>query len=305
MRETIPVTEVMVTDVTTATPDSTVTEAAETISDRDVSSIVVVDEDTPVGIVTEGDFARQLCDREDLGHARLEDVMSTPLSTVGPDATVTEAAERLRSIDAEHLPVVDDDLRGIVTAAELSYFIPQLLRPPVTHESEPPKRVVRTDTQYERDDWTFEYHGTDETTVSVGDVATFSKAITEADVESFADVTGDTNRLHLEEPYAAETRFGRRIAHGVLALGLVSAALARLPGLTIYLSQEVSFRAPIDVGERVRARCEIVDDLGDSTYRVETTVLDEGDTTVLEGEAVVLVDELPPESVLEVEETPT
>ncbi|WIV67088.1 CBS domain-containing protein [Natrialbaceae archaeon AArc-T1-2] len=300
MHDTIPVTEVMVTDVTTAPPDSTVTEAAERIRDRDVSSIVVVREGAPVGIVTEGDFARQLCDRRDLGDARLEDVMSAPLTTIEPDAAVSDAADRLRTSDVEHLPIVDDgDLVGIVTAAELSYFIPQLLRPPITHESEPPKRVVRTDTQYERDDWTFEYHGADETTVSVGDVATFSKTVTEADVESFADVTGDTNRLHLEEPYAAETRFGRRIAHGVLALGLVSASLARLPGLTIYLSQEVSFRAPIDVDERVTARCEIVDDLGESKFRVATAVVDSDGAELLEGEAVVLVDDLPPADVLE------
>ena len=307
MHETIPVSEIMVTDVATAAPAETAAEAARTVRDRDVGSVVVVDEEVPVGILTEGDFARHLCERHDLGHVELEAVMSTPLVTVEPDASIVEAAERLRRHEFKHLPVVDDEadgagaLRGIVTTSELTYYIPQLMHPPATHDREPRRLTVRTDTQYERDDWAFEYHGADETQVSVGDVAVFSKPLSEADVESFAEVSGDTNRLHLEEPYAAKTRFGRRIVHGVLGVGLISAALARLPGLSIYLSQEISFRGPVGVGERATARCEIVDDLGGSRFRVQTTVLDENEEPVLEGEAVVLVDELPPAEALEEE----
>lgn len=135
--------------------------------------------------------------------------------------------------------------------------------------------------------------------MAVGDVARFSRPITSGDVEAFAEVTGDTNRLHLDESYAAETRFGKRITHGVLANGLISAALARLPGLTIYLSQESSFLAPLPIGDRATATCEIIESLGDEKYRIETIVEDASGTTVLEGDAVVLVDELPPEDALE------
>ena len=300
----ISVTEIMVEDVATVTPETTAADASRTIRDRNIGSVVVVRGDEPVGIVTEGDFARNLCDHHNLGHVALEEIMSTPLTTVGPGASVLEAAEMLRSESIKHLPVVDDEvLVGIVTTSELSYYIPQLVHPSVTHEPEPPRLTVRTDTQYEREGWEFEYHGADETTVSVGDVAEFSKQITAADVEAFADASGDTNRLHLETEYAAETRFGEPIAHGVLVVGLISAALARLPGLTIYLSQEISFRGPVSVGEQATARCEIIDDLGDSKFRVETSVLDGEGTPVLKGEAVVLIEELPPERVLETEPT--
>ena len=307
MHEKITVTEIMVEDVATVTPDMTAAEASRTIRDRDIGSVVVVRNGSPVGIVTEGDFARHLCDRHDLGHVELEEIMSTPLTTVGPDVSLLEAADVLRGESIKHLPIAEgnggETLLGIVTATELSYYIPQLVHPPVAHEPEPPVRTVRSDTQYERDDWDFEYHGADETTVSVGDVAVFSKRLSETDVERFADVSGDTNRLHLETEYAAHTRFEAPIVHGVLAIGLISAALARLPGLTIYLSQEISFRGPISVGDRATARCEIIDGLGDSKFRVETSVHDEDGTSALEGEAVVLIDELPPERVLENEPT--
>ncbi len=299
MHDTIPVTEIMVEDVVTAPPDATATEAATLMRGEGVSSVVVVRDGEPVGIVTEGDFATELCERTDLGHLELSAVMSTPLTSIAPTASIVDAVALLRSSEIEHLPVVEDGgdhgtLVGILTTTELSYYVPHLAHRAGHHEPEPARRRVRSDTLYERDDWEFEYRGADESTVSVGDTARFSKALSEDDVEAFAEVTGDTNRVHLDAGYAAETRFGERIVHGVLANGLVSAALARLPGLTIYLSQESSFRAPLSIDERATAVCEVVEDLGRAKYRIETTVLDGDDTTVLEGDAVVLVDELPP-----------
>lgn len=314
MHRTIPVSEIMVTDVVTARPDATVADAATLMRDNRVSSVVVVRDDRPIGIITEGDFATCLCDRQDLRGVELANVMARPLETIAADASIVDAVERLRAAGLEHLPVVEPDdgsgtdesgadgdgeLAGILTTTELSYFVPHLLRHVGGADARPPKRRVRTDTQYERDDWEFDYHGEDESTVSVGDVATFSKSLSAEDIEDFAEVTGDTNRLHLDPEYAAETRFGEPIVHGVLANGLISAALARLPGLTIYLSQESSFLAPISVGDRATAVCEVTDDLGRSKYRIETTVRDGSDEVVLEGDAVVLIDELPPESVLE------
>ncbi|MBZ6495346.1 CBS domain-containing protein [Natrinema longum] len=315
MHDTIPVTEIMIEDVVTASPDTTVTEAATVLRDESVSSVLVVRDGDPVGIVTEGDFATHLCDRRDLGHHELSAVMSTPLTTIEPTASIVDAVELCRSADIEHLPVVssDDrtteadesattsdqregatDLLGIVTTIELSYYVPQLVHRPTEPREQPPRRQVRSDTLYERDDWEFEYRGEDESTVSVGDSARFSKLVSEDDVEAFAAATGDTNRVHLDGAYAAETRFGERIVHGVLANGLISAALARLPGLTIYLSQESSFRAPLAIGEQVTAVCEVVEALGGEKYRIETTVSDGDGTVVLEGDAVVLVDPLPP-----------
>lgn len=147
---------------------------------------------------------------------------------------------------------------------------------------------------FENGDWSFEQDVADVDDLAVGDSVTFTKRISEEDVERFAAVSGDTNRLHLDDEFAEESRFGGRIAHGTLVSGLISAALARLPGLTIYLSQDLEFRGPVEVGDRVSAIVEIVEDLGDGQFRLSTTIEDaESGTTVIDGEAVVLIDELP------------
>ena len=85
--------------------------------------------------------------------------------------------------------------------------------------------------------------------------ATFSKTITEADIVLFAGVSGDNNALHINEEFAATTRFGGRIAHGFLTASVISAAVAnRLPGPgSIYLSQQLNFRAPVRIGQTVHA----------------------------------------------------
>ncbi len=129
--------------------------------------------------------------------------------------------------------------------------------------------------------------------LDIGDYVRFSKAITDEDVVTFAGVSGDTNRLHLDDEFAARTRFGDRIAHGTLVSGLVSAALARLPGLTIYLSQDLEFLRPVDIGDRLTAVVEIVEDIGNGRYRLTTVVEGESGEPVVDGEAVVVIDEPP------------
>ena len=147
---------------------------------------------------------------------------------------------------------------------------------------------------YSTFDWEFERTVDDPDHISVGDTVTFEKVLSDEDVRAFASVSGDTNRLHLDDAFAEHTRFGGRIVHGTLVSGLISAALARLPGLTIYLSQDLEFRRPVGIGDRVSARVEIVEDLGNDQYRLETVIRDEDDdATVIDGEAVVLIDEMP------------
>jgi acyl dehydratase len=132
------------------------------------------------------------------------------------------------------------------------------------------------------------------TAITVGDVVSFEKTIDEDDVRAFARASGDTNRLHLDDAFAAETRFGGRIAHGTLVSGLISAALARLPGLTIYLGQDLEFQGPVKIGDRISAKVEVLEDLGNRQYRLSTVVHDESvDEPVVDGEAVVLIDDLP------------
>jgi acyl dehydratase len=125
--------------------------------------------------------------------------------------------------------------------------------------------------------------------VAVGDTITFTKTIHDEDVTRFAASSGDTNPLHLDEEFAEETRFNGRIAHGILVSGLISAALARLPGDVVYLSQDLEFLAPVEIGDRVTAECTIAEDLGNNQYRLMTTVTDGDDETVIDGEAVVLI----------------
>lgn len=132
--------------------------------------------------------------------------------------------------------------------------------------------------------------------ISVGDDVTFSKPITDADVRSFAEASGDTNRLHLDEEYAEGTRFGGRIAHGTLVTGLISAALALLPGTVVYLSQETSFREPVPLGETLTATCRVVEEIDRDRYRLATTILNRDGDCVIDGEATILVDPLPGES---------
>lgn len=143
-------------------------------------------------------------------------------------------------------------------------------------------------------EWEVELHATGDGP-EVGDHIRFTKTLTDEDVDRFAAATGDTNPLHLDSEWADETRFNGRIVHGTLAAGLISAALARLPGSVIYLSQDVEFQAPVRLGDRLTADAEVVEALGDDRFRLRTRVLrtaDEGET-IIDGEAVVLIDESP------------
>jgi acyl dehydratase len=146
---------------------------------------------------------------------------------------------------------------------------------------------------YREPDWEFEGDVETVEDLEVGNRVTFTKEITDADVRSFARASGDTNRLHLDAGFAADSRFGERIVHGTLIGGLISAALARLPLMTIYLSQDLEFRRPAKIGEELTAVCEIVEDLGDHKYRLSTRVTNADGETVIDGEAVVLIDDLP------------
>ncbi|MGQ3412336.1 MaoC family dehydratase [Natrinema sp. LN54] len=140
--------------------------------------------------------------------------------------------------------------------------------------------------------WVMERSTDDYDSLGVGDYVRFSKPIADTDVTAFAQVSGDTNRLHLEAEFAEATQFEGRIAHGTLVAGTISAALARLPGVTVYLSQDLEFTGPVRIGETVTAECEIIEDLGGDRYRLHTTVVGEGEETVIDGEAVVIINEM-------------
>jgi 3-hydroxybutyryl-CoA dehydratase len=129
----------------------------------------------------------------------------------------------------------------------------------------------------------------------VGDAATRSRTITDEDIRAFAELSGDYNPVHLDDEYAAGTRFGRRIAHGMIAASLISAALANeLPGPgSVYLSQTLRFTAPVFPGDTVTARVEVTKVREDKpVVTLETVCTNERGERLIEGEAVVLLTEV-------------
>lgn len=154
--------------------------------------------------------------------------------------------------------------------------------------------VERIEPAEDLPEWHAETTAEDPADLSVGDRFEFTKTLSDNDVRQFAAVSGDTNPLHLDDEYAKKTRFGGRIAHGTLVGGLISAALARMPGLVVYLSQDLEFHNPVRIDDRLTAECEIVEDLGHNQYRLTTRVLDDEDV-IIDGEAVVLIDDAPEE----------
>ena len=125
-----------------------------------------------------------------------------------------------------------------------------------------------------------------------GAIATRSLEINDETIRAFADVTGDTNPVHLDDEYAAGTRFGRRIAHGMIAAGLISATLANdMPGPgTVYLNQSLKFKLTVFPGDTITATVEVVKVREDKPIVTLSTVCtNQDDKVVLEGEAVVLL----------------
>jgi 3-hydroxybutyryl-CoA dehydratase len=127
--------------------------------------------------------------------------------------------------------------------------------------------------------------------LSVGQSAEITRVVGAADIDAFAEVSGDINPVHLDEAYAKTTTFGGRIAHGMLSAAYISAVLgARLPGPgAIYLSQSLRFRRPVKIGDPVTARVTVKAlDAGKSHATLETVCQVNG-KTVVDGEAVVMV----------------
>ena len=125
---------------------------------------------------------------------------------------------------------------------------------------------------------------------TVGQSAEMTKIITEEDVFLFAGITGDRNPVHISKEFAAKTRFGERIAHGMLTAGLISAVIGmKLPGPgCLYVSQTLSFLAPVKIGDEITARAEIVEVIREKRLRLRTECINQRKEVVLEGEAIIV-----------------
>jgi 3-hydroxybutyryl-CoA dehydratase len=127
--------------------------------------------------------------------------------------------------------------------------------------------------------------------LSVGQTAQISKEITAADISLFAAVTGDFNPVHFDPAYAAGTFFKERIAHGMIAAGLISGVIGmKLPGPgTVYVQQTLNFLAPIRINDVVTVKVEVIELLEKNRVRLRTTVVNKDGVTAVDGEALVAV----------------
>ena len=127
--------------------------------------------------------------------------------------------------------------------------------------------------------------------LQVGETAAFAKTVTETDVYLYAGVSGDFNPAHVNEVYSSNTFFKGRIAHGMLSAGFISATLANQllgPG-SIYLKQDLSFRAPVRIGDTITAQVEVLElQVEKNRVRMKTTCTNQEGTVVLDGEALVM-----------------
>lgn len=126
----------------------------------------------------------------------------------------------------------------------------------------------------------------------VGDHASLTKTYSEEDVRGFSELSLDKNPLHLDVAYAAESIFGQRIVHGMLVASLFSALLGTvLPGQgSIYLGQNLNFKAPIYLGDTITATVEIITIRPDKPIiTLKTTAVNGDGIMVIDGEAVIKV----------------
>lgn len=127
--------------------------------------------------------------------------------------------------------------------------------------------------------------------LTVGEQHCFSRSVTQADIQTFADLSGDHNPVHLDPDYAAGTAFGGVIAHGMLSAALISGVLGmEFPGRgTVYLEQNLRFRAPVRPGDQVDIQLEVLELLPEKRrVRVSTTCLVAG-KKVVTGDALLML----------------
>lgn len=130
--------------------------------------------------------------------------------------------------------------------------------------------------------------------IAVGDQASFSKTITEADIHSFSAVSADFNPIHVDEVYATTSALGKkmggRIAQGMLSASMFSTLVGMyLPGKgALYVSQTCNFKRPVKIGDTLRAECVVLEKMEKNRVRMTTRCVNQHGDVVVEGEAVAI-----------------
>lgn len=130
--------------------------------------------------------------------------------------------------------------------------------------------------------------------VNVGFRLENERVITEDDINLFADVSGDHNPVHLDDEFAKKTFFNGRIAHGAFSQALLSAVMAKLPGLVIFHSQTIKFLNPVRVGDKISVIAEVIEINKDNgTVILKNMCTNQNGKKVVEGESKVRIFESP------------
>ncbi|MDQ0213985.1 3-hydroxybutyryl-CoA dehydratase [Oikeobacillus pervagus] len=127
--------------------------------------------------------------------------------------------------------------------------------------------------------------------IKVGDQASVTKTVSEADIYQFAGITGDFNPIHVDKEFAKDTVFKERIAHGILTGGFISTVIGmKLPGKnSIYLSQNFNFKAPVKIGDTVKAEVTVLEKIDKKKIiLLETIVRNQHGEVVIDGGATVM-----------------
>jgi acyl dehydratase len=126
--------------------------------------------------------------------------------------------------------------------------------------------------------------------IEVGQTASLKRVLSQEDVQTFANLSGDQNPIHVDPAFAATTIFKKPIVHGMLSASLISTALAmKLPGEgSVYMSQNLNFKLPVYVGEEVTVVLTVTNVRTDKPIvTLQTQVLNSKQRAVIEGEAVM------------------
>ena len=112
--------DVMISDLAELDISTTIKDAAKTMDEKNIGCVIVIKNSEPVGILTERDFVKRVAAKEFPLNSSLEKVMSSPLIAIGPDETVWEAAQIMKTKNIHKLPVKkDNQVIGIVTTTDL------------------------------------------------------------------------------------------------------------------------------------------------------------------------------------------
>jgi 3-hydroxybutyryl-CoA dehydratase len=128
--------------------------------------------------------------------------------------------------------------------------------------------------------------------LKIGDSFSTVREVSDELIRAFAEVSGDHNPIHLDDEFAARTRFGKRIAHGMLSAAFISAVLGNefRERKIVYLAQRMRFTAPVFIGDLITTMATVTNIREDKgIVTLETVCSNQDDVVTLAGEAVVMI----------------